>query len=108
MEGYILLFGILSLFAGLFIGSIAHINAMEAAATQCMPLLLNKKKHYLIPADDLSAELWSENDELRRTLAKVRETVTRNFDDNRLGQISQVAASLEDEDVRRSASLRHG
>lgn len=90
---------LMSLLAGIVLGVGMYHRGLAMTSDDKEPLSLYGKKYYLIPADDLSAELWAENDELRRTLAKVRETVTRNFDDDRLGQIAQVAASLEDEDV---------
>ncbi len=90
---------IAALCIGIIIGLISYHRGLAGTAKSCQPITLYGKKYYLLPSDDLSAELWAENDNMRHTLARLRETVGRNFDDDRLGQIAQVAANLDDDDV---------
>jgi hypothetical protein len=80
-------------------GLVSYHRGLASTAKSNQPITLYGKKHYIIPADDLSAELWAENDSMRHTLEKLHETLHRNFDDDRLGHLAQVAAYMEDEDA---------
>lgn len=84
-----------SIIAGVAIGRTVSLGCIDGLAKSHAPLDVNGKKHYLIPFDDLSAELWVENEAMRKTLDMLRECVHRNVTDYQLA-VGTTAAMDED------------